>query len=75
MEVTKTLRVVEHENAHPDVLKISITPDPVLDDMHELVFIRSHGESSQRHRFFLASEDMLNFADTLSSYNKGFISE
>lgn len=73
MEVTKTLRVVEHENTYPDVLKISLKSIPVPADMHEVQFIRTHGKSTRKEKFYLSAEDMIQFESVLVDYNRNFI--
>ena len=73
MTVTKTLRTVEHENNFPDVLKISLTSIPVPADMHEIQFIRSHGKTQRKEKFYLSNEDMVQFENVLTEYNKNFV--
>jgi len=73
MTVTQTLRTVERENDHPDVLKISLTSIPNPSDMHEIQFIRSHGKSQRKEKFYLSNEDMVQFESVLTEYNKNFV--
>ena len=73
MTLTITLRTVYNDKTHPDVLKISQSPVANPSKMHEIMFIRSHGENTSKQKFYLSSEDMIQFEDTIISYNRGFI--
>ena len=73
MKLTNTLRTVHNDKVHPDVLKISLSPVANPSDMHEVVFIRSHGDNTSKQKFYLSAEDMIQFEDTISSYNRSFI--
>jgi hypothetical protein len=73
MTVTQTLRTVERKQDYPDVLKISLTAIPTPADMHEVQFIRSYGKTQNKQKFYLSAEDMLQFENVLTEYNKNFV--
>ena len=73
MTVTQTLRTVERKNDHPDVLKISLTAITTPSDMHEVQFIRMYGKTQRKQKFYLSAEDMIEFQNVLTEYNKSFI--
>lgn len=72
--IMKTLRVVtDKPKGKEDVLKVVLTPDEY--DMHEICFLQESTEQKDPTvtRFYLSSEDMIEFQDTLSLYILGFI--
>lgn len=60
------------------VTKISISPCPTDASLHQIVIERdicSKDGSKSRWQFFLTDDEMIQFEDTVASYNRAFVED
>ena len=58
------------------VTKISLSPCPNDSSLHQIVIERvidSKDGSKSKWQFFLTDDEMIQFEDVVSSYNRGFV--
>jgi hypothetical protein len=58
------------------VTKISLSPCPNDSSLHQIVIecvIDSKDGSKSKWQFFLTDDEMIQFEDAVSSYNRGFV--
>ena len=60
------------------VTKISLSPCPTDRSLHQIVIERDIGMkdgTKSKWQFFLTDEEMIQFEDTVCSYNRAFVEE
>lgn len=60
------------------VTKITLSPCPTDASLHQIVIERDIGSkdgAKSKWQFFLTDEEMIQFEDTVSSYNRAFVEE